>query len=263
MRHSFIDKYSDLDTFIHRLDPRTRILSMLGFVLAVVMTPPAAWQAFVLYALLIATLTAIAHLPALYVLKRSAVIVPFVLMIALFLPFMSDRGSGSYNVWLWRASSDIGGWLLLWNVLAKAWLSTLAMILLSATTPFHRLLKGLERLGMPRVMVMILAFMYRYVFVLADEVMRMQRAMESRSAKPLAMRPGRWLWPLQVVGNMIGSLFIRSYERSERVYAAMLARGFAGEIRTLNDLRFRRADLGFGVSFSLALASIALFIFWR
>ncbi len=263
MRHSFIDKYSDLNTFVHRLDPRTRILSMVGFVLAVVMTPPTAWQAFVLYGLLIATVISMARLPFLYVLKRSSVIVPFVLMIALFLPFMSGRHSGSYNVWLWRASSDVGGMLLLWNVLVKAWLSTLAMILLSATTPFHRLLKGLERLGMPGVMVMILAFMYRYVFVLSDEVMRMQRAVESRSTRQLAARPGQWLWPLQVVGHMIGSLFIRSYERSERVYAAMLARGFDGEIRTLNELRFQRADLGFGVFFSLALAGIALLGIWR
>ena len=259
MKHAFIDKYSNLDSFIHRLDPRTRILVTLVFVLAVMATPPTAWRAFVLYTILITSLIILARLPPLYVLKRSAVIMPFVLMIAIFIPFLG-RGevAGSYNVWLWRVSVTYDGLLVLWNVLVKAWLSTLGLILLSATTPFPRLLKGLEQLGVPRVLVMILAFMYRYIFVLTDEVLRMQRAMESRSVAPLRARRGRRLWPFRTVGNIIGTLFIRSYERGERVYGAMLARGFDGEIRTLSDLRFGRADLGFGVAFSLALAAIGL-----
>jgi len=259
MKHAFIDKYSNLDSFIHRLDPRTRILVTLVFVLAVMATPPTAWRAFVLYTILITSLIILARLPPLYVLKRSAVIMPFVLMIAIFIPFLG-RGevAGSYNVWLWQVSVTYDGLLVLWNVLVKAWLSTLGLILLSATTPFPRLLKGLEQLGVPRVLVMILAFMYRYIFVLTDEVLRMQRAMESRSVAPLRARRGRRLWPIRTVGNIIGTLFIRSYERGERVYGAMLARGFDGEIRTLSDLRFGRADLGFGVAFSLALAAIGL-----
>ncbi|MDY7041860.1 MAG: cobalt ECF transporter T component CbiQ [Chloroflexota bacterium] len=253
MKHAFIDKYSDLDTFFHRLDPRTRILATLAFILAVMVTPPTAKPAFALYVALIGGLVLLAQLPPLHVLKRSAVIVPFVLMVAIFIPFMGQgEVAGSYNLWLWRVSITYDGLLVLWNVIAKSWLSILGLILLSSTTPFPDLLRGLERLGVPRVMVMILSFMYRYIFVMTDEVLRMQRARDSRG-----FGEGR-LRQMRTVGNMIGILFIRSYERAERVYGAMVARGFDGKVRTLSELRFGRADLGFGAAFAVALLAIGL-----
>jgi cobalt/nickel transport system permease protein len=253
MKHAFIDQYSDLDSVVHRLDPRTKALAMLAFVLAVMATPPTAWPSFALYAVLVAGLILLARLPPLYVLKRSAVVAPFVLMIALSLPFFEGgKVAGSYNVGWWQVSVTYGGLIVLWNVVVKSWLSALGLILLSATTPFPRLLKGLERLGVPRVMVMILSFMYRYIFVLVDEAMRMGRARESRSLG------GGWIWRARTLGNMIGTLFLGSYERGERVYQAMLARGFDGEIRTLDDLRFRKADLCFGLACSLCLVAICL-----
>ena len=100
---------------------------------------------------------------------------------------------------------------------------------------------------MPRVMVMILSFMYRYIFVLVDEVMHIKQARDSRNFG------GKRLWQLRTIGNMIGTLFIRSYERGERVYAAMVARGFDGHSRTLDQLNFGQADAYFGISFSLVL----------
>jgi cobalt/nickel transport system permease protein len=181
------------------------------------------------------------------------VVVPFVLMIALFLPFFQGgEVAGSCNVGWWRVSISYDGLLVLWNVVVKSWLSALSLILLSATTPFPGLLKGLERLGVPRVMVMILSFMYRYLFVLVDEAMRLQRARESRNLG------GGLVWRATTIGNMIGTLFLRSYERGERVYQAMLARGFDGETRTLSELRLRRADLYFGLACSSCLAAIVL-----
>ena len=182
MKHAFIDQYSDLDSFVHRLDPRTKTLAVLAFVLVVMATPPTAWPAFALGTILMAGLILLARLPPLYVLKRSAVVVPFVLMIAFSVPFFEGgQVAGSYNVGWWQVSVTYEGLLVLWNVVVKSWLSALSLILLSATTPFPCLLKGLERLGVPRVMVMILSFMYRYIFVLVDEAMRMGRARESRS----------------------------------------------------------------------------------
>jgi cobalt/nickel transport system permease protein len=253
MKHAFIDQYSDLDSFVHQLDPRTKALVVLAFVLVVMATPPTAWLAFALSTILIAGLILLARLPPLYVLKRSAVIAPFVLMIALSLPFFEGgQVAGSYNVGWWQVSVTYEGLLVLWNVVIKSWLSALSLILLSATTPFRRLLKGLERLGVPRVMVMILSFMYRYIFVLVDETMRLGRARESRNLG------GGLLWRARTLGNMIGTLFLRSYERAERVYQAMLARGFDGEMRTLSELRFGRMDLYFGIVCSLCLAVIWL-----
>ncbi len=253
MKHSFLDQYSDLDSFIHRLDPRTKFIITLVFILAVISTPPTRWQAFALYLFLFATLFLLSKLPIIYVLKRSLVIIPFVLMIAIFIPFFKGgEVAGSYNIWLWQVSVTYSGLQVLWNVLIKAWLSILSLIWLTSTTKLTNLLNGLERLGMPKVMVMILSFMYRYIFVLVDEVMRMRQARDSRNFG------GKRLWQLRTIGNMIGTLFIRSYERGERVYAAMLARGFDGHSRTLDHLNFRQADAYFGISFSLVLILTSL-----
>ena len=129
---------------------------------------------------------------------------------------------------------------------AKA-LSILYLIWLTSTTKLANLLSGLEQLRMPRMMIMILSFMYRYLFILVDEVMRMKQARDSRSFG------GGRLWQIRTIGSMVGTLFIRSYERGERVYAAMVARGFDGQIRTLNRLSFEPADTYFGIAFSLVL----------
>ena len=248
MKHSFLDQYSDLDSFIHKLDPRTKFITTLAFILAVISTPPTRWQAFALYFFLIATLLLLSKVPVFYVLKRSLVIMPFVLMIAIFIPFFKEgEVAGSYNIWLWQVSVTYTGLQVLWNVLIKAWLSILSLILLTSTTKLTNLLKGLEQLRMPKVMVMLLSFMYRYIFVLVDEVMRMKQARDSRNFG------GSRLWQMRTIGNMIGTLFIRSYERGERVYAAMLARGFDGHSRTLDRLNFRQVDAYFGISFSLIL----------
>ncbi len=253
MKHSFIDQYSDRDSFIHRLDPRTKFITTLLFILAVVLTPPTRWQAFAFYLSLIATLIFVSKVPIFYVFKRSLVIMPFVVMIAIFVPFFREgEVAGSYNLWLWQVSVTYSGLQVLWNILAKAWLSILSLILLRSSTKLANLLKGLEQLRMPRVMVMILSFMYRYLFVLVDEVMRMKQARDSRNFG------GKRLWQIRTIGNMLGTLFIRSYERGERVYAAMVARGFDGQTRTLDRLNFRKSDAYFGISLSLVLVSASV-----
>ena len=254
MKHSFIDQYSDQDSFIHRLDPRTKLITTLVFILAVITTPPTRWQVFALYLFLVAILIFVSKVPIFYILKRSLVIMPFVVMIAIFIPFFREgEVAGSYNVWLWRVSVTYSGLQVLWNILAKAWLSILSLILLTSSTKMTSLLKALEQLRMPRVMVMLLSFMYRYIFVLVDEVMRMKQARDSRNFG------GKRLWQIRAIGNMIGTLFIRSYERGERVYVAMLARGFDGQTRTLDRLNFRQADAYFGISFGLVLILTSVF----
>ncbi len=257
MKHSFIDQYSNLDSFIHRLDPRTKFATTLLFILVVALTLPNNWPAFALYFALIATLLLASRVPISYVLKRSLVIMPFVMMIAIFIPFFKEgEVAGSYNIWLWQVSVTYSGLQVLWNILTKAWLSILSLILLTSTTKMTNLLKGLEQLRMPRVMVMILSFMYRYIFVIVDEVMRMKQARDSRNFG------GKRLWQLRTIGNMTGTLFIRSYERSERVYVAMLARGFDGQTRTPARLSFRQTDAYFGIGFSLTLILTSTVSLW-
>ena len=257
MKHSFLDQYSEGNSLIHRLDPRTKLITTLAFILVVVLTPASQWPAFALYFVMVATLIIISRVPILYVLKRSLVIIPFVVLIAIFIPFFKGgEVAGSYNIWFWEVTVTHSGIQVFLNILAKAWLSILSLILLTATTRFSHLLKGMEQLRLPRIMVMILSFMYRYIFVLVDEVMRMKQARDSRN-----LGGGR-LRQIRTVGNMIGTLFIRSYERGERVYAAMMARGFDGQTRTLEKPVFGQRDLLFVVILGLVLASAIVLNLW-
>ncbi len=130
-------------------------------------------------------------------------------------------------------------------------------ILLTATTRFPDLLHGLRHLLVPRALVAIIAFMYRYLFVLGDEAHRLLRAREARSAQPQTAGSGPSLrWRTRVVGNMIGQLFLRGYERSDRVYAAMVARGYQGDFLTLNPHKVRVEDWLIGLSTLILLLTI-------
>jgi cobalt/nickel transport system permease protein len=142
--------------------------------------------------------------------------------------------------------------------MAKSWLSVQAALLLAYTTPFADLVDALRGLRIPAVIVSIISFMYRYLAVLTDEAGRMSRARQSRSAAAPKGRPGgSYSWRARVTGAMVGSLFIRSYERSERIYSAMLARGFAGTFRSA---QLPRPDQRSLVWFTAALLAIVTFV---
>ncbi len=253
MTHSFLDHYRERDSLIHRLDPRTKFMATLLFILVVALTPPNSWPAFALYFTVVAALILFSKVSIFYVFKRSLVIMPFVVMIAIFVPFFKEgEVAGSYNIWLWQLTVTYSGLQVLINILIKAWLSILSLIWLTSTTKLPHILHALEQLHLPRVMVMILSFMYRYLFVLVDEVMRMKQARDSRN-----FGGGRF-WQIRTIGKMVGTLFIRSYERGERVYSAMVARGFDGQTRRLDRLNFRKADAYFGISLGLVLVSTSV-----
>ena len=124
------------------------------------------------------------------------------------------------------------------------------MILLYSTTTFPSLIRGMEKLGVPRVFTVLLSFMYRYSFLLIDETHRMKRARDSRSFS------GKWLWQLRTIGHMIGTLFLRSFSRAERVYLAMLSRGYQGTMPGISLGRF-------GVEEYLFLSILPLLVFLR
>ena len=121
------------------------------------------------------------------------------------------------------------------SIVIRSWLSVQAAILLVGVTRFPDLIHAFEHLRVPSILTTIVAFLYRYLFVLTDQVMRLLRARQSRSAAAPGRNPGGSLaWRGRVAGNMAGQLFLRSYERSDRIYNAMLARGYDGHLRTLN-----------------------------
>lgn len=242
MKHSFIDKYSHLESPIHGVDPRVKSVTLTIFILFIAFTPPLSFISFGLYAVLIFILILLSRVPLRFIFKRSLVIVPFVLMIAIFIPFLKEgEVAGGYSFGSLKLTVTYDGLTILWNVLIKSYLSILCLILISTTTKFTRLLKALESLKFPSIIIMIISFMYRYIFVLADELMRMKRAKDSRTVG------GSRLSQVKTLANMLGMLFLRSYERGERVYAAMVSRGFDGKARTLSRFHLRKGDIGYSL----------------
>ena len=228
MKDSPLGRYSDLDSPIRRLDPRVKIVSTLLFILFVVLTPPTHIRQFASYLAIIMAVIFLAKLPLASVLRRSLVILPFVLLVGIFIPFL--RGGemiGSYSLGPLRLSVSRSGLLVLQNIAIKAWLSVLSMTVLIATTRTPELLQGFRGLHVPKLLVLLLSFLLRYIPLLADQVARLRRAGEARSFGRRGLRQ------LGVLGNIVGTLFIRTFERGERIYGAMLARGFVGEVRTI------------------------------
>jgi cobalt/nickel transport system permease protein len=143
------------------------------------------------------------------------------------------------------------------TIVWKSWISVQAALLLTATTHFLEVLRALRALHLPKIMVAILSFMYRYLFILVDEAQRLLRARECRSAAHEAGRSGgSLLWRARVTGQLVGTLFLRSFERSERIYVAMLSRGYAGELRSMHAAKLRRGDLLVGLGGALILLLI-------
>jgi cobalt/nickel transport system permease protein len=142
------------------------------------------------------------------------------------------------------------GLLVLWNVGAKALLGVLSMIILSSTTTFAEMVSGFERLRTPKIFILIVSFMYRYSFVFADELRRMRRAMAARNYR------ARWLWNVPTLGYMLSALFLRSYSRGERVYVAMLSRGYEGAVRLVEERHLSAIDAAFLSALLIAAISI-------
>lgn len=221
MEHAFLDKYSNLNSIIHRLSPNIKLIFTFSFIVFIILTPATAILKFFIYFAIIFSIIILSKVPVIYVLKKSLIIFPFVIFVTLFIPFLKEgKIIANYNLVIFHLSITENGLLIFWNCLIKSWLSILIMIILSSTTKFQHILKALEFFKTPRILIILLAFMYRYIFLLIDEAMRLERAYNSRYFG------GKVIKQIRVIGNMIGFLFIRTYERGERIYMAMCSRGF-------------------------------------
>jgi cobalt/nickel transport system permease protein len=204
---------------LHRLAPEVKIVAAVLFTLAVVVTPREAFWAFGGYVVLVAATAALARIGPLWMLRRAAIELPFVAL-AVVLPFL---GGGEQTSWFGVALS-VDGLYAGWNIVAKGTIGVLAAVTLAATTSPRDLLVGLHRLRCPSIVVQIATFMIRYLDVLLDEARRMRVARLARGYDP------RFLWQVAAFGAGLGSLFLRSFERGERVYLAMIARGYTGRL---------------------------------
>ena len=224
------------DSPVHRLDPRVKIVGLISLILVAVTLPAGAWSAFGALVAILLLLVAAARLSPRHVLRRMTIELPFLLAAAV-LPFTAEDGV-----------------VLGATVALKVTISVLAMVILSSTTPFPRLLRGFELLRAPRLITVIVAFMWRYLHVLAEEVARMKRAREARGYA------ASWLWQAVSTGPLIATLFVRSLERGERVYLAMSSRGYAGSMpeAATSSLQIRAADVTFLTTLAVLLTLVAV-----
>ncbi len=225
------------------LDPRARLLLTLGFIVVVTALPDGAWVEMALLASSLLVVAVITRTDWASLLRRVVLLLPFAALAALSLPF-TTAGETLLRVGPLRLTDR--GMLRFAALIGRTLLSITAASLLVRQTPMPQLFQALQSLGVPRLLVAIAASAYRYSFILAEEAARMDRARRSRSADlPCGRGRGlRWLWwRAWGLGGMIGMLFLRSYERSERIYLAMVARGYAGTLYALEPPAWQRRDL--------------------
>lgn len=230
MRHSFIDRYALLDSPLHTLEPRSKILAFAALIVCVLSIPNARGPLFIAYFFAIAILMGISQIPLAFIMGRTMLILPFIVLASLAAP--------------WRGLLGLGA------LFVRAVLCLILLILLTNTTRFVELLRGLRKFGCPQVLVMNMSFLYRYLFVLTEETMRMKQARDCR-------RVGRapFLEELKILSSMLGTLLIRSFERAERMHSAMLSRGYSGEFPVISPRKFSWRDLAF---LSIVLLFIAI-----
>jgi cobalt/nickel transport system permease protein len=234
----------DPSSRLHRLDPRAKLLVLFTVTVVAVSAPLEAWPVYAGCALVLASVAVAARVGPGTIWRRARVVLPLVLLVAVFVPFVRTGGA-TYS--LGPLSVSGAGLAVLATVAAKATIGTVSAVLLGATTSFPDVLRALESLHVPRLFVQIAAFMFRYLVVIADEVQRLRAALAARGYRPRhALRAG-------AIGRAAGALFVRSYARGERVYLAMLARGYGGTMPRYTALAFGRAD-------ALAVAGAAGFL---
>ncbi|MFA5039640.1 MAG: cobalt ECF transporter T component CbiQ [Candidatus Omnitrophota bacterium] len=233
MHHNFIDEYSDRDSFLHQRDPRCKIIIFLVFLFLVLRLSPGSLCGFAGYGLLLSALVLLSGLPLSAILRRILTVLPFVFLTAWSMFSVSGKPAGPAFL----------------SIILKSFYALVAVFLLVSTTAFPSLLKALEWLRCPTIMIRMLAFLYRYIYLFLDEFMKMRQAQASRTAA----RP-KTAKALQAFSSILAHLFVRSYEKGERVYQAMCSRGYNGSVPGISRLRAQRSDYIF------CAASFASFI---
>ncbi len=237
------DHFHHKHSLIHDLDPRIKVLVTVAFILSNALLPDGSWPAFALAWLVLLVVNDQSDLGLGYTFKRSFVALPFALVAvsAIFSPL--GEPLAEWNLGLITLIPTDFGVIRFLSILVRSWLSVQMGILLVATTQFPDLIHAFEHLRLPRMLTTVIAFLFRYLFILTNEVFRILRARESRSAGlPGQRRGGSFIWRARVTGSMAGQLFLRSYDRSDRIYHAMISRGYAGHLRTLNPHIMNRTD---------------------
>lgn len=250
-----LDRHIPRQSPVHGFDPRLKLLLALAAILGIALLPPGSFPALLVVWFVLVGMSVVARLGPWRLVRGSWIVLPFAIVA---LPLLFTRPGDA----IWAA--DLGplrpaisgeGLRDALTIVLKSWLSVQVALLLTYSTTFSSLIEALRSLRLPAIMVGTISFMYRYLSVIGEEASRMNRARSARSASA-GGRGGSLRWRARTTGAMVGALFIRSYERSERVYAAMLARGFDGTIR---GGELARPEAGALAAFAASLLAIGLF----
>jgi len=220
------DELAAGDSFIHRLDPRAKIIVTSGFVVTIVSYPKNVVSALTPFIFYPVVLMATAGIPVRPVLRRILLASPFALAVAVFNPLLDREPALTVG-----GLTISCGWISFCSIMLRFFLTVASALIVAACTGMQRLGSGLEQLGVPRVLVAQLLFLHRYFFVLADELRRMHRSILLRSGAQQSLS-------LRVYAYLLGSLLLRAMDRAERIHRAMVARGFNGRIRLLRHSAF-------------------------
>lgn len=242
-----LDQLAYADTPVHAIDPRAKVVTTGVFLVCVVSFGKYELLGMLPFALYPLFLAVDAGLPLGFLGRKLLAVAPFAVVVGMFNPFL-DR-----EVVAQLAGVGVsGGMLSFLSILLRFALTTMAALVLIATTSFTGICMALERLGMPDVLVTQLLLLYRYIFVLGEETMRLARARALRSFGDKGMG-------MRVYSQMLGSLLLRTVGRAQRIYQAMLSRGFDGNVRVLRVLRFTMRDAAFMIGWSAAFVLMRLY----
>ncbi|MDP2183694.1 MAG: cobalt ECF transporter T component CbiQ [Actinomycetota bacterium] len=242
-----LDQLAYQDTPVHRIDPRAKVVATIVFLVCVVSFGKYDVLPLLPFAIFPIVLATDGRLPLGFIGRKLLQVAPFAIVIGVFNPIL-DRQIVAHIGTLGIS----GGWVSYGSILSRFALTTSAALVLIGTTGMTGVCMALERLGAPDVFVTQLLFLYRYIFVLAEEALRMARARALRSFGNRGMG-------LAVYGQMLGHLLLRTYDRARRIYRAMLCRGFDGHIRTLRRLQFTARDGVFLLGWSAAFVLFRLY----
>jgi cobalt/nickel transport system permease protein len=252
-----LDGYRPSPSIIHHLDARAKLVAAILFIIAAALTPDGAWLAYILLATLTLSVIVASQLGIGFVQRRAAVALPFALAAVTVIFSTPGRAVWATTLWSRELAITDAGLIRFASILLKSWLSVQMAVVLTGTTRFPALLQAMRSLRLPQILVSIIGFTYRYIFVIADEALRLMRARAARSGTVSSSAGGgSLLWRAQVTGGMAGSLFLRSIERSERIYDAMVARGYDGEMRSLRSPVLGPRDVLIVLPFVLALVAV-------
>lgn len=221
MHHVVLDEWNRRPGWLQKRDPRAKLIVLLAYLLALATMPGLTPHTAVGFAALAGAGMALARLPAAGVAVRAAVVLPFGLFFA----------AGSLLSGATARATDL---------LARSYLSAAGVLVILGATPMAGLLRGMQWLGLPRFLVLVVHFLHRYLFVLSEQAQHMRLAAASRGLDRAGLGRSRYLW--KAAGGALAVLFARSQARAEAIHRAMLARGYAGSIVWLKDGRMQAAD---------------------